>query len=89
MISRRAIISRSAEPIFTFFSSNESVLGADERSGPLFLISQGSLPWQPICEKMANSAHSLLWHSETEWDIALYVHDLIPSLMLLYRVKFW
>jgi len=47
MISRRQIISGSAGPIFTF-SPNESVLGADDRSGPLFSISQGTLPWQPI-----------------------------------------
>jgi len=40
MISRSQIISRSAGPIFTIFSSNESVLGVDDRSGPFFLISQ-------------------------------------------------
>jgi len=28
--------------------TNESVLGADDRFGPLFPISQGTLPWQPI-----------------------------------------
>ena len=48
MISRRQIISRSAEPIFAIFTSNESFLGVDDRSGPLFSISQGTLPWQPI-----------------------------------------
>jgi len=42
------IISASAGPIFTIFSPNESVLGADDRPGPLFPISQGTLPWQPI-----------------------------------------
>ena len=36
MISRRTIISGSNRPIFAIFSSNESVLGADDRSGPLF-----------------------------------------------------
>jgi len=41
MISRRQIISGSAGPIFAIFSPNESVLGADGRSGPLFPISQG------------------------------------------------
>ena len=45
MISRIQIISGSAGPIFAFFSQNESVLGADDRSGPLFPISQGTLPW--------------------------------------------
>ena len=48
MISRRQIISRSAGPIFAIFTSNESFLAADDRSGPLFSISQGTLPWQPI-----------------------------------------
>jgi len=42
MISRRQIISGSAGPIFAIFSPNESVLGADDRSGPLFFdISRG------------------------------------------------
>ena len=48
MISRRQIISRSARPIFAIFTSNESFLAVDDRSGPLFSISQGTLPWQPI-----------------------------------------
>jgi len=39
-------------------------------------------------EKMANSALSSLWHSETKWDNALYMQDLIAPLMLLYRVQF-
>jgi len=36
MISRRQIISGSAGLIFAIFSRNESVLGADDQSGPLF-----------------------------------------------------
>jgi len=48
MISRRQIIWRSARPIFANFTSNESFLAVDDRSGPLFSISQGTLPWQPI-----------------------------------------
>jgi len=51
MISRRQIISGSAGPIFAIFSLNESILGADDRSGPLLSISQGTLPWQPILWK--------------------------------------
>jgi len=47
MISQRQIILGSAGPIFAIFSPNESILGADDRSGPLFPISQGTLPWQP------------------------------------------
>jgi len=48
MIARRTIISGFTGPIFAVFSPNESVLGADDRSGPVFRISQGTLPWQPI-----------------------------------------
>ena len=61
---------------FRKFLPNESVLGADNRSGPFFSISQGSLRWQSILsKKMANSAFSSLWLSETEWDNAVYMHD--------------
>jgi len=42
-----------------------------------------------FCEQMANSTLSSLWHSETEWYIALYMQDLIAPLMPLYPVKFW
>ena len=52
MIARRTISSRSTGPIFTIFSPNESVLGADDRPGP-FLISQRTLPPQPVLWKMA------------------------------------
>jgi len=38
-------------PIFTIFSPNECVLGADDPYGPLFPISQGTLPWQAILWK--------------------------------------
>jgi len=48
MISRRQIISRSTGRIFAIFTSNESFLDVDDRSGPLFSICQGKLPWQPI-----------------------------------------
>jgi len=79
MISLRKIISRSAGPIFATFTSNESFLGVDDRSGPLFSISQGTLPWQPIlCKKggkIAYPLHLSLWHSETVWVNAVYVQD--------------
>jgi len=48
MISRITIISGSSGPIFAVFKANESVLSVDDRSGPLFSISQAMLPWQPI-----------------------------------------
>ena len=91
MISRRQIISRSAGPIFAIFTSNESVLGADDRSGPLFSISQGTLPWQPILgkivAKLPTPLHLSLCHSETEWDIVLRMSALIAPLIALHRVE--
>jgi len=48
MIFRRTITSGSAGPIFAIYSPNESVLGTDDRSAPLFPISEGTLPWQLI-----------------------------------------
>jgi len=51
MIARRTIISGSTGPMFKIISPNESVLGADDRSGPFFPISQAMLLWQPISWK--------------------------------------
>jgi len=53
MIAQRTIrlSSGSTGPIFEIFSLNESVLGANDRSGALFPISQGTLPWQTILWK--------------------------------------
>jgi len=76
MISRRQIISGSSGLIFTIFSLNESVLGADDRPGPLFSIPQGTLPWQPILwQNYLPLLHLLFWHSVTEWDNAIYMYD--------------
>jgi len=55
----------------------------------VFLYLKGRCYGNQFCEKMANSALSLLWHSETEWDNAVRTHDLIASLMPLYHVNFW
>jgi len=70
MITRRTIILGSAGPIFAIFSPNESVLCADDRSGPLFRYLKGSCHGNQFCGKMANSSYSSLWHYETEWAIA-------------------
>ena len=50
-ITRRQIISGSTGPIFTTFTPNVRYLLADGRSGPLFAITQGTLPCQPILGK--------------------------------------
>jgi len=39
------------------FTSNENFLAVDDRSGPLFSISQGTLPWQPILCKKWQTPH--------------------------------
>jgi len=75
MIFQRQIISRSAGPIFATFSPDETVLGADDQSGPLFRYLKGYCHGNRFCEKMANSALSLFWHSETERDNAVYMRD--------------
>ena len=46
-----------------------------------FVQKWGKIAYPPL--------HLSLCNSETEWDNSVYVHDLIASLMPLYRVKFW
>ena len=56
MISRRTIISGSTWPIFSIFTPNESVLSADDRSGPhFFAISRDVVMATDFVKKMANS----------------------------------
>jgi len=87
VISGRTIISRSAGPIFAIFLPNESVLGAYDRSGPLFDISRAVAMATDFVEKMANSALSLLWDPGTEWDITTSMCKITAQMMPLYRVK--
>jgi len=50
-------ISVSTEPIFTIFLPNGKYLRELSQSGPVFPISQGPLPWQPIlCQKYLPTA---------------------------------
>ena len=88
MISRRKIISGFTLSIFAIFSPNESVLGADDRSGPLFPISQGTLPWQPSLWKNGKLRTFVVWHLETEWDIAISMWALTAQMMLYIVWKF-
>ena len=80
--------SGSAGPIFAIFTSNESVLGVDDRSGP-FLISQGTLPWQPIlckfCEMTYIRHPGIL--KRTRCTIVLQINTFIATLIALHRVK--
>jgi len=52
MIAQRQIISGSTGPIFAVFAPNDRHLFVDGRSGPLFPISEGTLPCQPIFGKI-------------------------------------
>jgi len=56
MISRRQIISRSTGQIFAIFTSNESILGVDDRSGPLFRYLKGSCHGNRFCAKMGQNS---------------------------------
>jgi len=51
MIARSPNISESTGPIFAIFAPNDRYLFIDDRSGSLFPIHQGTLPWQPIFGK--------------------------------------
>ena len=79
MISWRQIIWRSAGPIFAIFTSNESFLGVDDRSGPLFFdISRDvamATDFVQKCGKIAYLPCTYRCHSETVWDNAVYVQD--------------
>jgi len=63
--------------IIAIFSPNESMLGADNQSGPSFLISQGTLPWQQIkVEKIvvfSEQSTFLRCHSGTGCNIAISI----------------
>jgi len=69
----------------------KAFLGVDDRSGLLFSICQGTLPWQPIlCKngaKLPTRLHLSICHSETEWAIVLRMSTLIAALIVLDPVK--
>ena len=75
MITQRQIISGSAGPILATFTSNESFLGVDDRSVPLFRYLKDVAMATDFVQKMANSPLSSLWHPETVWDNAMFVQD--------------
>ena len=79
MISPRQIISGSTGPIFATFTPNERVLGAHDRTGPLFSISQGTLPWQPILWKNSTLPTFVALYSETQWENAVYIAWFRPN----------
>jgi len=75
MIARRQIISGSTGPIFAIFAPNDRYLFVDDRSGPIVLIPQGTLPWQPIkIEKSVFFTDQSTWsrcHTEMDCNIAI------------------
>jgi len=58
---------------------NERYLFVDDRSGTLFLISEGTLSWQPVSTQNHIHRYNLLHcHSETEWEYC-YINVRINS----------
>ena len=83
----RAYATMSASDFHDFFSPNGRYLREFSWSGPVFPISQGLLPLQPIfwqncVPKLPTPLHLSLCHSEMERDIAL-----IAQIMPLYCVN--
>ena len=60
------IISGSAGWIFTIFSPNQSVLGVDDRSTPLFDISRDVAMAINFGQNLRNDLHSAPWHFKME-----------------------
>jgi len=71
MISRRQIISISAELIFAIFTRNESFLGADDRSGPIFSISEGTCHGNRFCAK---------WGKMYQWTLNTFAQQLLVTM---------
>ena len=75
MISRRQIISGSAGRIFAVFTSDESFLDVDDRSGPLFFdMSRDVAMATDFVQKWGKITYPLhlsLCQSKREWDIAI------------------
>ena len=84
-------ISRYTGPIFAIFTSNESILGVDDRSEPLFfdiprdvaMTTDFVQKWDKIAYPPALIALSL----ETVSDIATSMGELTAQMMPVYCVK--
>jgi len=79
--------SGSAGPIFAIFTSNESVLSVDDRSGPLFWYLKGRCHDNQFWAKFAK------WHTfgtlafYNQMTIVLRINAFIATLIALHRVK--
>jgi len=91
IISWRQIISRSTGPIFAIFTSNESFLAVDDRSGPLYFdISRDVAMATNFGQKLGKinyPRHLSLCHSKTEWAIILRMSALVAPQIALHCVK--
>jgi len=75
----RTIFSESTGWIFTIFSPNDRYLCDCEQSGPLFMIPQGTLPWQPILlQNFCICVHS----AEQRLKMACNIAILIPIYLI-------
>jgi len=75
MIYRRQIISGSAKPFSQSFHQMKAFSVQMIDLYLFFRYLKGRCHSNQFCGKMANSALLSLWHSETEWDNAVYMHD--------------
>jgi len=87
--SRRTVISGPLDQFSQSFHQMKAFWVQMNDLDLFFRYLKGRCHGNQFCEKMANSAHLSLWHSETEWDNAVYMHDLTAPLMPLFRIKFW
>jgi len=67
-ITMSKAISVSTEPIFTIFYPGERYLREFSRSGPVFPMPQGTLPWQ-----------SILWQIVAKLPTPFTYHSVIPK----------
>jgi len=81
MIVQSPIISGSTGPIFPVFAPNDRYLFIDDRSGPIFPIPQGTLPWQPILGKIGKMTYSAGWRSETGRNMAVPIRKYLMPIL--------
>ena len=91
MISQRQIISGSAGRIFAIFTSNESILDVDDRSGPIFfdMLRDVAMATDLVQKwgKITYPLHLSLCQSKMEWDIATSMGALTAQMTPVYCVK--
>jgi len=97
----RQIISGSTGSIFAIFAPNDRYLFEYDRAGTLFLIPQGTLPWQPVkvrksaffsgqstlsrCHSVMDCNITIPISKVTRQKFTTFLRDVAPSSVLLMR----